>query len=160
MVTRVCADEVTEFRTAVAGVEIDWVRTDLGWGPATMVSSGTADVMVSTGGLDFSAVLNTVVPDDRLAVQLATNAPPGMRWCGSEARPSDVRIYGPGAEVLGLVPAGSRAVTLVASRERLEQVGAELGFGDLSYPSTSHAAPATAEVTKDFVAATLISGPA
>ncbi len=146
MVTRVSVDEVTEFRTAVAGVEIDWVRIDRGWGPAFMVSSGKHDVAVSYGGLDFSTIMHTQVPDDSVAFQLVTRAPDGMRWCGSEADDMDLRSYRPSMSVMANVPAGSRAVTMVAELEALLHVADDLGLPQFRIPASTDALPRTPEV--------------
>ena len=144
--TAVRASEVVEFQTAVAGVEIDWVRTDEGFGEASMVSSGDQRICVSTGGLDFSTLMNSQIPADRLALQLVTSAPSGLSWCGSEADDMEVRAFGPTTSVFGNVPAGSRAVTVVAWLDPLAEISSDLRLGDLDIPSRPDALPETAQM--------------
>lgn len=144
MVAELVVAEASEFNAAVAGLEIEWVRTDEGFGPARMVASGDDRASVSSGGMDFSAVLQTQVPDDRISIQLVTSAPAGMRWCGSEAGPMEMRVYRPGADVFGKVPAGSRAITLVASWPAVNEIGRDLGLAEVSSAGVaSTALPAT-----------------
>lgn len=146
MVIEIQADEVDDFRTAVAGVEIDWLRIDEGWGPAVMRYSGDERAVVSNGGLDFSALLHAEIPDDRVGLQLSTSAPRGLRWCGSDADPMDLRVYRPTMPVFGNVPAGSRAVTTVALLEPLAGVADDLGLGELRMPSSADPLQETPEV--------------
>lgn len=146
MVVELAVDEVSEFTTAVAGLEIEWVRTDEGFGPAKMAASGDDRAAVSAGGLDFSTVLHTQIPHDRVSVQLVTHAPDGMRWCGSEAHDMDVRVYRPGTAVFGKVPAGSRAITLVAAASAVDEIGGHLGLPGAVFPNGSDAIAATPAV--------------
>ena len=146
MVTEIRADEVVEFQTAVAGVEIDWIRTDQGFGGAVMVSSGEERVAVSNGGVDFSTMLHCQVPADRVALQLVTRAPDGMSWCGSEADDMELRVFRPTMSVFGNVPAGSRAVTLVAWLDPLQTVTTDLRVDQPTFSADGDALPPTSAV--------------
>jgi len=130
------ANEVEQFRDAIAGVEVDYVRTDAGFGAATMASSTTPSVSVGVGGLDFSTILTSEVPADSLVIQHISETPDGATMCGSAARPGDLRIWGPGQHVVGVAPAGIRATTLVFSLDAVECAAAAMCTNGVRLPST------------------------
>jgi len=58
------AEEVDNFVTAVAGLTVDYVRTDRGHGPSRTTCVGSRDAQLSVGSMGFSAIASTEVPSD------------------------------------------------------------------------------------------------
>lgn len=136
MPTIIRTDEVDEFTHAVAGLEIDFTRTDLGYGPAEMISVDGGAAQVSVGGLDFSAVMHSEPPADTVTVQLVHVNPANVSMCGvamGEHRPS---VFVPGTTVFGWLPAGVRATTVVSSFDTLQSLADDLGVGPLDLRRT------------------------
>ena len=105
------AEEVDNFVTAVAGLTIDYVRTDRGHGPSRTTCAGSRDAQLSVGSMGFSAIASTEVPSDLVVFALITSAPPGSVWCGQELNVGQLYAYGPGTTFHGIEPAraGSRS---------------------------------------------------
>jgi len=106
------ADEVDNFVTAVAGLTIDYVRTDRGHGPSRTTCAGSRDAQLSVGSMGFSAIASTEVPGDLVVFALITSAPPGSVWCGQELHVGQLYVYGPGTVFHAIEPAGLAATML------------------------------------------------
>ena len=63
-VERVVTSEVDEFGSAVAGLTVDYLRTNRGSGPLSAMSVATGDLAMTTGAMGFSAIAHAVVPAD------------------------------------------------------------------------------------------------
>jgi hypothetical protein len=129
-------DEAHEFTYAVMGAEIEFVRKDLGFGPAVMTRAHAADIQLSAGGIDFSTVMESRVPEGSVAMQLLTHDPGGATMCGLATDPDRPSLFAPRAPVFGHLPAGVRATTIVASVEALHSAAADLGLGELDLERT------------------------
>jgi AraC-like DNA-binding protein len=129
-------DEVHEFTYAVMGAEIEFVRKDLGFGPAVMTRAEAPGIQLSAGGIDFSTVMESRVPEGSVAVQLLTHDPGGATMCGLATDPDRPSLFAPRAPVFGHLPAGVRATTIVASVEALHAATADLGLGELNLKRT------------------------
>jgi AraC-like DNA-binding protein len=121
------AAEVDDFATALAGLEVEYVRTDVGDGPCRMTTAGSESVRFSTGTMGFSAISRTEVPDDVVVFSVITCTPPGALWCGVDATPGQLHVYGPGTSFVGINPGGLSAAFLVVDAEAIDRVAAELG---------------------------------
>ncbi len=122
------ADEVDDFVAAVAGLAIEYVRTDRGHGPSRTTCAGSSEGQLSIGSMGFSAIASTEVPSNLVVFALITSAPPGAVWCGQELDVGQLYVYGPRTDFHAIEPAGLGATMLTVPTAVLEQ-GAE-GFGD------------------------------
>ena len=122
------ADEVDDFVAAVAGLAIEYVRTDRGHGPSRTTCAGSSEGQLSIGSMGFSAIASTEVPSNLVVFALITSAPPGAVWCGRELDVGQLYVYGPGTVFHAIEPAGLSATMLTVPTEVVEQ-RAE-GFGD------------------------------
>jgi AraC-like DNA-binding protein len=122
------ADEVDNFVTAVAGLTIDYVRTDRGHGPSRTTCAGSSEGQLSIGSMGFSAIANTEVPSNLVVFALITSAPTGAVWCGQQLNVGQLYAYGPGTVFHALEPAGLSATMLTVPTASVQQ-RAE-GFGD------------------------------
>ncbi len=128
--TTVVAEEVDAFRTAVSGMEIDYVRTSVGSGPCVATSIGDDDIALSAGSMGFSAVAHGETPSDRTMLSLITSAPPGSTWNGVEVAPGDLIGYAPGTTFIANELAGLGAVVVGVSTAAAQRVADELGRRD------------------------------
>jgi hypothetical protein len=119
MVFQVEALEVDGFESAVAGLEVEYVRTDAGNGPCRRTCAGSGDTMVSVGSMGFSAIARTAIPKDRAVFVLVSDAPPGATYCGVELEVGKLRFYGPGMPFIGTDPAGLGVTLLVTSTDSI-----------------------------------------
>jgi AraC-like DNA-binding protein len=122
------ADEVDNFTTAVAGLTIDYVRTDRGHGPSRSTCADSSEGQLSIGSMGFSAIASTEVPKNLVVFALITSAPPGAVWCGQALDVGQLYVYGPGTDFHAIEPAGLSATMLIVPTAVVEQ-RAE-GFGD------------------------------
>ncbi len=125
--------EVDGFTTAIAGLDIDYVRTGAESDPCRMTCSGSGDVMLSTGRMGFSAFSHVEVPQGTAVVSLITSTPPGGSWCGVDTAVGMLNVYGPGTPFAGINPAGLSATFLVTSTETIERVADTFGAGILRF---------------------------
>lgn len=114
------ADEVDNFITAVAGLTIDYVRTDQGHGPSRTTCAGSSEGQLSIGSMGFSAIASTEVPDDLVVFALITSAPPGSVWCRQELDVGQLYVYGPGTVFYAIEPAGLSATMLTVPTAAIE----------------------------------------
>lgn len=119
--------EVDDFTTAIAGLEIDYVRTDAGDGPCQMTVAGTDAGKLSVGSVGFSTISRTDVPDGLVVFSLITSTPPGGVWCGVDLTVGQMNVYGPGTSFVGVNPAGLGASFLAVGLDSIERAAADLG---------------------------------
>ena len=127
MPTQIEALEVDEFTTAIAGLEIDYVRTDTGDGPCRMTVAGTDAGKLSVGSVGFSTISRTDVPDGLVVFSLINSTPPGGVWCGVDLTVGQLNVYGPGTSFVGVNPAGLGASFLAVGLDSIERAAADLG---------------------------------
>jgi AraC-like DNA-binding protein len=127
MPTVIEAVEVDELTGAIAGLEVDYVRTGAERGVCRMSCSPVDDVMITTGRMGFSTISHLEIPEHLTVFSLVTSAPAGSSWCGVEPTSGTVTAYGPGTPFVGINPAGLGATLLVAWNERLEHAAIDLG---------------------------------
>ena len=128
--------EVDEFTTAIAGLEVDYVRTKGEQDACRMTASDGDGVRLSTGRMGFSTISSVEIPRDTMAISLITSAPPGGSWCGVRAEVGSLNFYGPGTPFVGVNPAGFGATFLVTPTEVLRRAASSLRLGDLSIPQS------------------------
>lgn len=114
------AEEVDSFVTAVAGLTIDYVRTDRGHGPSRTTCAGSREAQLSIGSMGFSAIASTEVPSDLVVFALITSAPSGSLWCGQEINSGQVYAYSPGTVFHAIEPAGLSATMLTVPTDAVE----------------------------------------
>ena len=141
----ITTDEVHEFTHAVAGLEIDFVRTERGFGPAEMTSVDTPVAKISVGTMGFASIMQSEPPPGTVVVQLLPVAG-GVTMCGVEMHPDRPSLFVPGTTVFGRLAAGVHATTLVASGQALQALAADLGTGDLDLGRTRPAMEPTPQV--------------
>ncbi len=120
------ATEVDEFRTAIAGLEIDYIRTGAERKPCRVLCTTVGDIMITTGQMGFSTMNHVEIPDHLTAFSLVTSAPPGSSWCGIEPSTGMLTAYGPRTPFVGINPAGFGATFLIVTDERIEQAAIDL----------------------------------
>ena len=109
MVVEVEVSEADELSTAIAGLDIEYVRTDRGVGPNRMTFAQSNDMLLSVGRMGFSATASTEIPDGSVVFGLITRAVPGGSWCGVELEAGQLFVYTPGTTFVGAEPAGLAA---------------------------------------------------
>ena len=130
MTIQIEAHEVDQFEMAIAGLQLDLVRTDKGIGPCRMTCAGSEDAMVSAGSMGFSAFTRTTIPDDCAVFLLVTAAPPGSAYCGVDLDLGQLHFYAPGTSFVGINPAGLGASILVVPTASIKSAAALLEIGD------------------------------
>jgi AraC-like DNA-binding protein len=132
MPTVIEAMEVDELTGAIAGLEVDYVRTGAEHGACrascSPVDDAVEDVMITTGRMGFSTISHLEIPEHLTVFSLVTSAPAGSSWCGIEPTAGTLTAYGPGTPFVGINPAGLGATLLVASDRRIEQAAVDLGL--------------------------------
>jgi AraC-like DNA-binding protein len=134
MPVQIEALEVDQFTTAIAGLEVDYVRTGSEHDACRMTAGHDAEVRLSTGRMGFSTLSYVEVPHDITVISLITSAPPGGSWCGVSTEVGSLNVYGPGTPFVGVNPAGICATFLVTPTSVLTQSAYDLRLGDLSIP--------------------------
>lgn len=122
MLVRIEADEVDEFSSAVAGVPVEYVRTDAGSGPCCLTAADTGDVRFATGSMGFSALAGAEIPASVGIFALISAAPPGSRWCGTELVEGQVYFLAPGTSFMGVEPEGLRVSLATVRSQDVERV--------------------------------------
>ena len=123
------AGSVDAYSGALPGLQLDVVRTGVGFGPNTTRSVSFSDVTVSSGEIGFPILGRTNVADDRVIAALVTAAPPGSRWCEVDLEPGTVLLYGPGSEHTGVDFAGLEFVFTTVALESLDEAVDRLQLG-------------------------------
>ena len=141
MVFQVEALEVDGFESAVAGLEVEYVRTDAGHGPCRTTCAGAGDTMASVGSMGFSAIAQTAIPNDRAVFLLVSEAPPGAAYCGVELDVGQLHFYGPGMPFIGIEPAGLGVTLLVTSTASIMGAADVLETGDAMMGWSTSALP-------------------
>jgi AraC-like DNA-binding protein len=118
----VVADEVGAYAAALPGVRLDVVRTGVGFGPDVVRSLVTDDATIASAVIGFPTLDRADLADDLLVAALVTAAPPGSRWSEMDLEPGTVFLYGPGAEHIGISPAGTGFSLAFIELERIEQL--------------------------------------
>jgi hypothetical protein len=87
VVFQVEALEVDGFESAVAGLEVEYVRTKAGDGPCRTTCSGSGETMTSVGSMGFSAIAQrpsrTIAPPSSLSLRRRRGlrtAVSNLRW--------------------------------------------------------------------------------
>jgi AraC-like DNA-binding protein len=126
MTSTIRTDEVHDFTYAVAGAEIEFVRKDVGHGPAVMTRADGGQIQLSAGGMDFSTVMESQLPPGSIAMQLVTHDPGGVTMCGQDVDPGRPALFAPETPVFGHLPAGVRATTVVTTVDAVAAVADDL----------------------------------
>lgn len=116
---RLVADSADEYSAALPGIDLDVVRTGVGFGPNVAHATVADDVMLASGATGFPVLGQTTVADDRVIVTLLTSAPQGSRWCEIDMEPGMMLLYGPGADHTAVSPAGLAYIALSVPLDRL-----------------------------------------
>ena len=149
--------EVDELSTSIAGLDIEYVRTDKGVGPNRVTRVETADLVLNLGRMGFSAIANTEMPDGLVVLGLITQAQAGGSWCGIELEVGQLFVYTPGTTFVGSEPAGLAGTLLVVPVDNLANAGEQLGIGEPSLRRCVNPVsprPETAQLVADLWAAT------
>jgi AraC family ethanolamine operon transcriptional activator len=141
VVFQVEALEVDGFESAVAGLEVEYVRTNAGYGPCRTTCAGSGDTMTSVGLMGFSAIARTAIPNDRAVFLLVSEAPPRAAYCGVELEVGKLHFYGPGMPFIGTDPAGLAVTLLVTSTASIRCAADLLETGDPAMGWSTSALP-------------------
>lgn len=157
MVEQVEVTEVDELSTSIAGLDIEYVRTDRGVGPNRVTFVETDDLVVSLGRMGFSVTASTEIPGGLVVIGLITRAVAGGVWCGGQLEAGQLFVLTPGTTFVANEPSGLAATLVCAPLDSLATVGLELGIGE---PLLRHGVepvsrrPATDRLVADLWAAT------
>ena len=156
MVQEIEVLEVDELSTSIAGLDIEYIRTDQGFGPNRLTVAHSKDIVLSLGQMGFSATANTEIPDGTVLFGLITEAVPGAIWCGTQLEAGHLFILTPGTTFVGMEPAGLSGTMLTVPVDTLATMGMQLGIGE---PELRHCVepvfrPEVARLTADLWAAT------
>ena len=124
MLTEIEAYEAEEFATALAGLDVEYVRTSAGNTPCRMTVVETDDVQFSIGSMGFSAASRSEIPNDVGVFALITSAPFGGRYCGVDLSAGQMFFYAPGTSFVGVETIGLEASFLtlpIASVDRVAE---------------------------------------
>jgi AraC-like DNA-binding protein len=141
------ATEVDEFATALAGLEVQYVRTDSGDPACRMIAAGSESVRFSTGTMGFSTISRTEVPDDVVVFSLITATPAGAVWCGVDAARDQLNVYAPGTSFVGINPGGLSAAFLVIDSAAIDRSAAGIGT-TVKVPRSVEPLPSRASVER------------
>lgn len=130
MVVKVEIVEVDQLSTAIAGLDIEYVRTNKGFGPNQLTFAQTDDMTLSVGEMGFSATANTEIPDGIVVFGVITKAVSGGVWCGTQLAEGQLFVFGPGTTFVAFEPAGLAATLLTVPVDALANAGGEMGIGE------------------------------
>ncbi len=156
MVEHVEVVEVDELSTSIAGLDIEYVRTDRGMGPNRVTFVETDDLVVSLGRMGFSATANAEIPDGLVVFGLITHGVKGAVWCGTELEAGQLFVLTPGTTFAANEPSGLAATLVSMPVDSLAAAGVQLGIGE---PVLRHSVepvsrrPATDRLATDLWAA-------
>lgn len=137
-VESIVTNEVDEFGSAVAGLTVDYLRTNRGSGPLSAMSIATGDLAMTTGAMGFGAVAHAVVPADAYVFAAIHEAAPGTSWNGEQLRAGDVAMLPPSSHVVGSEPEGLHITLWVAPAAEIHEIVADLGRDKPSTSSQVH----------------------
>jgi AraC family ethanolamine operon transcriptional activator len=115
------AADAAAYSRALAGFDLDVIRTGVGFGPNIVRNTNLPGVGLSSGAIQFPILGRSTIPDDRIVAVLVSSAPRGSRWCEIDLAPGTVLMYGPGAEHTGVSPAGLVYTLATIDWSRLEE---------------------------------------
>ena len=157
MLSEYAISEVDELSTSIAGLDIEYVRTDEGTGPNRVTCAETSDFVLSLGRMGFSATANTEIPDGLVVIGLITRAASGGSWCGTDLEAGQLFVFTPGTTFVAAEPAGLAGTLLSVPVDSLANAGEQLGIGEpllrRSVLPVSHR-PEVARLVADLWAAT------
>ncbi len=161
MVVEVEVSEVDELSTTIAGLDVDYVRTDQGVGPNRLTLAETTDLVLTVGKMGFSVTANMEIPDEVVVFGFVRKVPSGGVWCGTELAAGQLFAFGPGTTFVGWEPTGLAMTVLVASVDSLAAAGAQQALGEPVVRSGVQPLPhrpETAQLIADLWAATAQPG--
>lgn len=126
------ANEVDGFRTAIAGLEVEYVRTGPEPDACWVLYNASGEIQLTTGKMGFSTISYVEIPRNTTVISLNTSAPPGASWCGIHPEPGTVNVYGPGTPFVGINPVGFGATILVTPNDAIERTVGDLRLGEPS----------------------------
>ena len=128
--------EVDGLSTAIAGLDIEYVRTDEGTGPNRVTIATTNVFVLSLGRMGFSATANTEIPEGVVVFGLIARAPSGGSWCGTDLEVGQLFVLTPGTTFAAYEPAGLAGTLLSVPDDNLANAGEQLGIGEPLLPGS------------------------
>jgi AraC family ethanolamine operon transcriptional activator len=125
--------DVDAYRGAVAGVDIEAIRTGRGSGPNTVASVSGDGVTVTACDISFPILSRTTTGDDLVIISVIRSTPPGSRWCEIDLRPGQVLAYGPAVEHSATNREGLAFSFAATTREQLLRRAEGIGL-DVALP--------------------------
>ncbi len=120
------AYEAEEFATAIAGLDVEYVRTGGGDNPCRMTVAGSVDAQLSIGSMGFSAASRSEIPSDVGVFALITAAPLGGRYCGVDLSVGQLFFYAPATSFFGVETIGLDASILTIPTASIQRVADRL----------------------------------
>jgi len=120
--------DVDGYEKSVAGVNIEAIRTGVGFGPNHVVTTAGDGFIATAVSTRFPMMTTTTIGDDRIIAGTIVSAPPGTKWCGIELEPGAVLLYGPGALHTAMNPAGVSFAFAVASHTQIRDLALHQGM--------------------------------
>lgn len=116
------AYEAEEFATAIAGLDVEYVRTGGGDDPCRMTVAESDDAQLSVGSMGFSAASRSEIPSDVGVFALITAAPFGGRYCGVDLSVGQLFFYAPATSFVGVETIGLEASILTLPTASVHRV--------------------------------------
>ncbi len=116
------AYEAEEFATAIAGLDIEYVRTGEGDNPCRMTVAESDDAQLSVGSMGFSAASRSEIPSHVGVFVLITAAPIGGRYCGVDLSVGQLFFYAPATSFIGVETVGLEASILTVPTVSVHRV--------------------------------------
>jgi len=122
------AEEVEDYNSSVAGIDIEAVRAGRGVGPTQVLAARGGRFTFTASMIGFPMLSRTTIPDDMVVIGYIRSAPPGSRWCGIDLEPGAVIVEAPAAEHAGRNLPGLDFMFVIAGRQQLDSHADQLGI--------------------------------
>ena len=122
MLIEIEAYEAEDFATAIAGLDVEYVRTGAGTNPCRMRVAESDDAQLSIGSMGFPAASRSEIPSGVGVFLLITSAPFGGRYCGIDLSAGQLFFYAPATSFVGLETIGLEASILTLPTASVDRV--------------------------------------
>jgi AraC-like DNA-binding protein len=126
---RSIAEDVEDYTTSVAGVEVEAVRAGPGGRPSEVLASVSDRFILTSSRIGFPMLSRTHVADHQVCVAYMAATTPGSRWCEMNLDPGAVVAYAPSAEHTARNLAGTHFMFVVSDLEQITGQADALGVG-------------------------------
>jgi AraC-like DNA-binding protein len=128
VVSRTVTDEVENYNSTVAGIDIEAVRAGPGGGPTQILAATGNRFTFTSSKLGFPMLSRTTIPDHMVVMAYIQSTPPGSRWCEIDLEPGAIIVESPGCEHTARNRAGLDFMFAIAVQEQIERYANQLGL--------------------------------